>query len=111
MTIEPLADVDSEVVEIVRDLIQIDTSNYGDGSGPGEALAAEYVEAKLKEVGIDCERYETTSGKRQGVNARIEGKDPSKPALLIHGHLDVVPAEAKDWNPTRSHYSFRLAAR
>ena len=97
MSIEPLADVDSEVVELVRDLIKIDTSNYGDGSGPGEALAAEYVEAKLKEVGIECERYETTSGKRQGVNARIEGKDPSKPALLIHGHLDVVPAEAKDW--------------
>jgi acetylornithine deacetylase/succinyl-diaminopimelate desuccinylase-like protein len=97
MTIEPLADVDSEVVELVRDLIKIDTSNYGDGSGPGEALAAEYVEAKLKEVGIECERYETTSGRRQGVNARIEGKDPSKPALLIHGHLDVVPAQAKDW--------------
>ena len=64
MSIEPLADVDSEVVELVRDLIKIDTSNYGDGSGPGEALAAEYVEAKLKEVGIECERYETTSGKR-----------------------------------------------
>ena len=56
MSNSPLADVDSEVVEIVRDLIQIDTSNYGDGSGPGEALAAEYVEAKLKEVGIECER-------------------------------------------------------
>ncbi len=94
---EPLADISSEVVEIVRDLIQIDTSNYGDDSGPGEALAAEYVEAKLKEVGIDCERYETTSGKRQGVYARIEGTDSSRPALLLHGHLDVVPAQAKDW--------------
>ncbi|MEI6405814.1 MAG: M20/M25/M40 family metallo-hydrolase [Actinomycetes bacterium] len=94
---EPLADIASEVVEIVRDLIQIDTSNYGDDSGPGEALAAEYVEAKLKEVGIDCERYETTSGKRQGVYARIEGGDSSRPALLLHGHLDVVPAQAKDW--------------
>lgn len=97
MTIEPLGDITSEVVEIVQDLIRIDTSNYGDDSGPGEALAAEYVEAKLKEVGIDCERYETTGAKRQGVYARIEGSDSSRPALLLHGHLDVVPAQAKDW--------------
>jgi acetylornithine deacetylase/succinyl-diaminopimelate desuccinylase-like protein len=97
LNVNPLPDITSEVVEIVRDLIKIDTSNYGDGSGPGEALAAEYVEAKLKEVGIDCNRYETTSAKRQGVNARIPGKNPERPALLLHGHLDVVPAQAKDW--------------
>ena len=97
MTVTPLSDISSEVVEIVQDLIKIDTSNYGDDSGPGEALAAEYVEAKLKEVGIDCERYETTGAKRQGVYARIEGQDSSRPALLLHGHLDVVPAQAKDW--------------
>ena len=96
-SVEPLPDITSEVVEIVRDLIRIDTSNYGDDSGPGEAVAAEYVEAKLKEVGIDAHRYETTSAKRQGVNARIPGKNPDRPALLLHGHLDVVPAQAKDW--------------
>lgn len=97
MTVEPLPDITSEVVEIVRDLIKIDTSNYGDDSGPGEALAAEYVEAKLTEVGIMANRYQTTSSKRQGVNARIPGKNPDRPALLLHGHLDVVPAQAKDW--------------
>ena len=95
--INPPDDISTEVVEIVRDLIKIDTSNYGDNSGPGEALAAEYVEAKLKEVGIDCHRYETTGAKRQGVNARIKGKNSDRPALLLHGHLDVVPAQAKDW--------------
>ena len=97
MTPEPLSDVSSEVVQLVQELIQIDTSNYGDDSGPGEALAAEYVEAKLREVGIDCERYETTSGKRQGVYARIVGADSSRQALMLHGHLDVVPAQASDW--------------
>ena len=97
MTFLPLPDIDSEVVEIVRELITIDTSNYGDDSGPGEALAAEYVEAKLQEAGIECERYETTSGKRQGVYARIAGTDSTRPALLLHGHLDVVPARASDW--------------
>ncbi|MEY4311862.1 MAG: hypothetical protein RLZZ571_632 [Actinomycetota bacterium] len=97
LAVTPLPDIESEVVEIVRDLIKIDTSNFGDNSGPGEALAAEYVEAKLKEVGIDCHRYETTGPKRQGVNARIKGKNSDRPALLLHGHLDVVPAQAKDW--------------
>lgn len=29
--------------------------------------------------------------------ARIEGTDPSAEALLVHGHLDVVPAEPADW--------------
>ena len=98
VTVELLPDIETEVVEIVQDLIRIDTSNFGDDSGPGEAIAAEYVEAKLREVGIECERYETTSGKRQGVYARIAGADSSRPALMLHGHLDVVPAEVKDWS-------------
>ena len=94
---EPLGDISAEVVGLVQDLIRIDTSNFGDDSGPGEALAAEFVEAKLLEVGIECERYETTSAKRQGVYARIEGVDHSRPALMLHGHLDVVPATVQDW--------------
>jgi acetylornithine deacetylase/succinyl-diaminopimelate desuccinylase-like protein len=92
----PTADIDQEVVQITQELIQIDSTNFGDGSGPGEAAVAEYVESKLKELGIDCERFTTTSGKRQGVFARIEGSDPTAEALLVHGHLDVVPAVG-DW--------------
>ena len=33
----------TEVVDLCRDLIRIDTSNFGDDSGPGERKAAEYV--------------------------------------------------------------------
>ena len=32
-----------DVITICRDLLRIDTSNFGDGSGPGERVAAEYV--------------------------------------------------------------------
>ena len=39
-----------EVVDLCRELIRIDTSNYGGGSGPGEREAAEYVAARLDEV-------------------------------------------------------------
>ena len=97
MTTPPRDDISEEIVRIVQELIRIDTSNFGDDSGPGEALAAEYVESQLREVGIECERYETSSGKRQGVYARILGSDPQREALMLHGHLDVVPAAINDW--------------
>ena len=44
---------EDEVVQICRDLIRIDSSNYGDGSGPGERAAAEYVMGLLTEVGLE----------------------------------------------------------
>ncbi|MEV4740714.1 M20/M25/M40 family metallo-hydrolase [Streptomyces sp. NPDC049555] len=87
---------EDEVVDLCRDLIRIDTSNYGDHSGPGERRAAEYVAEKLAEVGLEPQIIESHPGRASTV-ARIEGTDPSRPALLIHGHTDVVPADAGDW--------------
>ncbi|MGW2487168.1 M20/M25/M40 family metallo-hydrolase [Streptomyces sp. NPDC001606] len=87
---------EDEVVDLCRELIRFDTSNYGDHSGPGERKAAEWVAEKLAEVGLEPEIFESHPGRASTV-ARIEGEDPSRPALLIHGHLDVVPANAADW--------------
>jgi acetylornithine deacetylase/succinyl-diaminopimelate desuccinylase-like protein len=87
---------EDEVVDLCRELIRIDTSNYGDHSGPGERKAAEYVAEQLAEVGLEPKIFESHPGRASTV-ARIEGTDPSRPALLIHGHLDVVPANAADW--------------
>jgi acetylornithine deacetylase/succinyl-diaminopimelate desuccinylase-like protein len=84
----------AEVVEICRDLIRMDTTNFGDGSGPGERKAAEHVAALLDEVGIESELYEGVAG-RTNVVARWGSGDGDP--LLLHGHLDVVPAEADDW--------------
>ncbi len=92
------ASAQAEVIEILRDLIQIDTTNDGTDAGPGEAVAAEYVESSLREAGLEVERFSTTSSRRQGVVARLPGSDPTKPRLLLHGHLDVVPARAADWS-------------
>ncbi|GAB3583689.1 M20/M25/M40 family metallo-hydrolase [Calidifontibacter terrae] len=85
-----------EVVRIAQDLIGIDTSNYGDGSGPGERKAAEYVMSQFTEVGLDPQLLESDPG-RASVVVRIEGEDSSRGALVVHGHLDVVPANAADW--------------
>lgn len=89
--------VEDEAVRICRELIQIDTSNYGDGSGPGERAAAEYVMGLLTEVGLDPQLTESDPG-RASVVVRTEGADPSRGGLVLHGHLDVVPAEASDWS-------------
>ena len=85
-----------EVVALCRDLIRIDTSNRGDNSGPGERQAAEHVAALLTDVGLEPTVLESDTN-RASVVARIAGTDQSRPALLIHGHLDVVPADASDW--------------
>lgn len=87
---------EADVLEICRDLIRIDTSNFGDSSGPGERAAAEYVAASLAEVGIESEIAESESG-RASLVARWGNQNSSRPGLLIHGHLDVVPAQAADW--------------
>jgi len=86
---------EGEVVAICRDLIRIDTSNYGDDSGPGERSAAEHVAGLLDEVGISSELFEPTKG-RTSVVAHW-GDPNATDRLLLHGHLDVVPAAKADW--------------
>lgn len=85
-----------EVVRICQDLIRIDSTNYGDGTGPGEREAADYVVDQLREVGLDPTVVESEPG-RTSVIVRLEGVDRNAPALCLHGHLDVVPAHAADW--------------
>ena len=85
-----------EVAALCSDLIRIDTTNPGDNSGPGERAAAEHVAAILAGAGLEPTILESDPT-RASVVARWEGTDPARPALLIHGHLDVVPADAADW--------------
>jgi acetylornithine deacetylase/succinyl-diaminopimelate desuccinylase-like protein len=87
----------TEVVDLCRDLIRIDTTNTGDNAtSKGERAAAEYVAEKLAEVGLDPQLRESAPG-RASVVARIPGRDPNRSPLLVHGHLDVVPADPNEW--------------
>lgn len=83
--------------EIARDLIRFDTTNYGEGRSNGEADAAEYVAAKLEGLGLRPQLFESEPG-RVSVVARVPGRDSSKGALVVHGHLDVVPADPANWS-------------
>jgi len=97
--LESLPAAESEVVDLTRELIRIDSSNWGDSPETvGEAEAADYCAQRLREVGLDPEIVVTTSDSRRAVHVRIPGSDPSAPALLLHGHIDVVPAMAEDWS-------------
>jgi acetylornithine deacetylase/succinyl-diaminopimelate desuccinylase-like protein len=87
-----------EVTGICRDLLRIDTTNTGDPrTTVGERAAAEYVAGKLTDVGIEVVIHES-GPKRANLVARIPGADPSRGALLVHGHLDVVPADESEWS-------------
>lgn len=91
-------DAENDAVEILRQLIRIDSTNTGeDETTVGEAQIAEHVEELLREVGYQPTRFHTTSASRQGVYLRIAGKDSERPALLLHGHLDAVAAFADEW--------------
>ncbi|MEV2199387.1 MULTISPECIES: M20/M25/M40 family metallo-hydrolase [Streptomyces] len=91
----PGATAFDEVVRFTSDLIRIDTTNRGGGDCQ-ERPAAEYVAERLADAGLEPRLLERTKG-RANVVARIEGTDPSADALLVHGHLDVVPAEPDEW--------------
>ncbi len=87
-----------EVVTLTQELIAIDTSNWGESEHTvGEAAAADYCADRLREVGYDPEVLATTGDARRAVHLRMPGTDPSAGALVVHGHLDVVPAVAADW--------------
>ncbi|MFD1147546.1 M20/M25/M40 family metallo-hydrolase [Saccharothrix hoggarensis] len=88
-----------EVVSLASELIRIDTTNTGDpATVVGERAAAEWIAEKLGEVGYETTYVESGAKGRGNVVARLAGADPSRGALLVHGHLDVVPADASEWS-------------
>jgi len=87
--------LEAEAIRICQDLIRIPSVNFGGGVGDEKAVA-EYVVASLAEVGIESTMYESAPG-RCNVMARLPGRDSQRPGLVVHGHIDVVPANADEW--------------
>jgi acetylornithine deacetylase/succinyl-diaminopimelate desuccinylase-like protein len=91
------AQAEDDVVRICSDLIQIDSTNTGDPTTTtGERAAAEYVASALAEIGLEPTVLESAPG-RTSVITRFPGADPGRDALLVHAHLDVVPADPSEW--------------
>jgi acetylornithine deacetylase/succinyl-diaminopimelate desuccinylase-like protein len=84
-------------VKATQDLIRIDTTNTGDDRSVGERQAAEYVVGVLEDLGLEPTVLEPEP-KRTTVIVRLEGEDHGREALVLHGHLDVVPANRSEWS-------------
>ena len=82
----------SETTDVLSRLIRIDTRI----GGPGERAAAEWVGEFLSDLGVDSELLECAHG-RSSLVAHVPGADDSLDPLLIQMHLDVVPAEPREW--------------
>ncbi len=90
-----LSDLERDAITLCQEMIRIPSVNYGDGKG-NEIEIANFVVAKLFEVGITARIYESAPG-RCNVVANIDGSDMTRAGLVVHGHIDVVPAHAEDW--------------
>ena len=86
-----------ETAAIAQRLIQFDTTNYGEGTANGETEAAEYLGSLLEGMGLAPQYFESAP-RRTSVVAHVEGADRTKPALIVHGHTDVVPADPANWS-------------
>jgi len=88
--------LEEDCIKMCQELIRIPSVNFGEGRGDEKAVA-DYVAAKLAEVGIASELI-VTGENRVNVVAKIEGSNQSRPGLVLHGHLDVVPVNPADWS-------------
>jgi acetylornithine deacetylase/succinyl-diaminopimelate desuccinylase-like protein len=93
---DQIIELENETITLCQEMIRIPSVNHGEGLGDEKAMA-EYVAKKLTEVGIKSELIETAPN-RVNVVARVEGADQNRPGLVLHGHIDVVPANAADWS-------------
>jgi acetylornithine deacetylase/succinyl-diaminopimelate desuccinylase-like protein len=96
MTTSTHTELELDAIRMCQELIRIPSVNFGDGKGD-EKDVANYVVKQLADVNIDSTIYESAPG-RCNVIARIKGSNPNRPGLVVHGHLDVVPANAADWS-------------
>ena len=99
VTVTPPPNAIDEVVDLVSSLIRFDTSNTGEPETTrGEAECARWVAEQLEAVGYETSYVEAGAPGRANVFTRLKGADSARGALMLHGHLDVVPAEASDWS-------------
>src|SRR5438552_1484816 len=97
LRVEPArADLDwhalgEEAATLLSDLIRVDTTN----PPGGETAAANLLARKFRAEGIETEVVESAPG-RGNLYARLPGQGGARPLILL-SHLDVVPADPRDW--------------
>ncbi len=85
-----------ETTELLQQLIRNACVNDGTPESGQEVRSTDLLRTFLEDTPIDIETYESEPG-RASLVARIEGRDPDAPTLLLMGHTDVVPVNADHW--------------
>ncbi len=96
LTPEQIIELENDTIDLCQQMIRIPSVNHGEGRGDEKAMA-EFIAAKLAEVGIESELIETAPN-RVNVVAKVSGSDTTRPGLIVDGHIDVVPVNAADWS-------------
>jgi acetylornithine deacetylase/succinyl-diaminopimelate desuccinylase-like protein len=98
--------VERTATEILRELVEIPTTESGVGSTP----AAQAIEKRLLTAGFARGDVQVLGPNPRKLNlvARLRGRGEGRPLLLL-AHLDVVEARAEDWSPDLP--PFRLVER
>jgi len=91
-----VTDLSAEVTDLLQHLIRNACVNDGTRSSGGEARNADLLAGYFDGSRVDIDRFEPAPG-RASVVARIEGRRPDAPTLLLMGHTDVVPVTADRW--------------
>lgn len=81
-----------EPVKLLQKLISFDTTNP-----PGsEKDCCLFIKELFDSAGVET-RLISLDERRPNLWATIKSENPSKPPVLMYGHMDVVPADAQDW--------------
>ncbi|VXC56516.1 conserved hypothetical protein [Aeromicrobium sp. 9AM] len=89
----------ADVVSLLQTLVRHDTTNRAPGDAEGELAAATWIHDLLAEAGLEPVLLARDDAPhRANVVVRVPGTDPSLDGLLVHAHLDVVPAEPEQWS-------------
>src|SRR5918994_4533617 len=87
------ASAQRETLEHLERLIALDTQNP-----PGnEIIAAKYLDAQLKHIpGVETHVLDPGDGRANFI-ARLRAARPTRRAVLVMGHMDVVGADLSKW--------------
>ncbi len=99
----PLVPVEQTARDILRELVEIPSTESGVGSTP----AARAIEKRLLAAGFARGDVQVVGPNPRKMNlvARLRGRGAGRPILLL-SHLDVVEARAEDWSPDLPPFRF-----
>jgi len=93
---DPAVRTTETVTELLQQLIRNRCVNDGTVESGQEWRSVDVLTSALEGPGLDLETFEAAPG-RKNLVARIEGRDPNAPTLLLMGHTDVVPVNPEGW--------------